>query len=606
MRVARRPAASATPTRSRRIPLVLAAQVHVGIGLAEHHGHGLGPGRAHPHHHRAEVGGDLCRLRRGVRAADHEPERSGRRLRPRRGCRGGHHQAARRQADRRRHRDAGFHQGDVDGPVGPPLLAELAGSVEGVDRPRRVGESRRALSSAPSSESTASAGRSRASASVSSDGGRGGHPGPAAPRGSAPRRAPAGPGGPGRPAGRATPRVRRRRCPRAWQVSGVQVPPCRPVRPMISSRRLPTVSAATPSNTTWPHLPPTWHLGHSEITATTSNGTPQFAPGPPKVSVVVEPRGPYPRGQGIAVGLAVPAGRGVSMPRSESGRWSAVADRSRSRPSRRWAPPPARSPPRRHLPAGASAAPPDAAPPATTSGWSVSTRRATRMQRPDPGQRGAVRLGDGHRARWLDPDRRLLELPDRPLRGRPRRPPARPPRRRPTSSRRPPSVSVPTPPRRRSASASTTVAGPSKGMSTRPREASTTSINNSLRQLGHQLGHHRRGEPGPLPVPLRVHGGAQRLRLHLESVGHSQQGPAGRGHPGPDPVRSDRLRRLHQPGSADISAPDLNLSAADVGAYLYGPGIPDGTPSPRSPRQPRRCSRRQRPPPPPTAPSSSG
>lgn len=29
-------------------------------------------------------------------------------------------------------------------------------------------------------------------------------------------------------------------------------------------------------------------------------------------------------------------------------------------------------------------------------------------------------------------------------------------------------------------------------------------------------------------------------------------------------------------GSSDVSAPDLNLSSADVGAYLYGPGIPDG------------------------------
>jgi DNA-binding beta-propeller fold protein YncE len=29
-------------------------------------------------------------------------------------------------------------------------------------------------------------------------------------------------------------------------------------------------------------------------------------------------------------------------------------------------------------------------------------------------------------------------------------------------------------------------------------------------------------------------------------------------------------------GSPDISAPDLNLTSADVGAYFYGPGIPDG------------------------------
>jgi len=29
-------------------------------------------------------------------------------------------------------------------------------------------------------------------------------------------------------------------------------------------------------------------------------------------------------------------------------------------------------------------------------------------------------------------------------------------------------------------------------------------------------------------------------------------------------------------GSSDVSAPDINLSSADLGAYLYGPNIPDG------------------------------
>ena len=70
----------------------------------------------------------------------------------------------------------------------------------------------------------------------------------------------------------------------------------------------------------------------------------------------------------------------------------------------------------------------------------------------------------------------------------------------------------------------------------------------SERQLGDQLGDHRRREPGALPVPLRVHRGPQRLRLHLQPMGHAQQGPAGRGHPRSVALRGDRLRRLHHHG----------------------------------------------------------
>jgi len=79
-------------------------------------------------------------------------------------------------------------------------------------------------------------------------------------------------------------------------------------------------------------------------------------------------------------------------------------------------------------------------------------------------------------------------------------------------------------------------------------------------------------------------------------MGHAHQGSAGGGHPRSVALRGDRCRCSTTHGSSDVSAPDINLSSADLGPTSTGRTSPTVTPSSVSSRRPRPCWRCRRPP----------
>ena len=170
MRVARSPAASATPTGAAEVPLVLSADVDIGIGVPEHDRHGLRTGRTHVD----EIGVELLRQPPPPPAAcasGSPPGGAARRVPDRAGSRAGergHHHVPRRQCNSGCNRHAILDECDVHCPIGASLLAELASAVERIDDPDPLARRDVALPSRPSSERTASSGRCSASSCMSS------------------------------------------------------------------------------------------------------------------------------------------------------------------------------------------------------------------------------------------------------------------------------------------------------------------------------------------------------------------------------------------------------------------------------------------------------
>ena len=121
--------------RRARVPLVLAAGVDVDLGRTEDHGGDLGAGRPHGDHDPADGLGHV--VGHVGRAAAATTTRGGSPVERR--CRTGgspvEHQVEGGQGDRADDGHAADGHGHMDGPVGAPGLAELAGAVERVDDP---------------------------------------------------------------------------------------------------------------------------------------------------------------------------------------------------------------------------------------------------------------------------------------------------------------------------------------------------------------------------------------------------------------------------------------------------------------------------------------
>ena len=133
------PAARATATGRRRIPLVLAAGVHVDVGDALHHGSdfALRPNPFRPARRPARRGPPARPSAAGCatpRRAD--APRSGRRCGD---VRRGERDALRGQRDRAGDQFAGLPQRDMHRPVVASEFGELPGAVERVDDPHPLG-----------------------------------------------------------------------------------------------------------------------------------------------------------------------------------------------------------------------------------------------------------------------------------------------------------------------------------------------------------------------------------------------------------------------------------------------------------------------------------
>src|SRR2546426_6607774 len=125
------------------VPFVLSARVYIGIDVSEDHRGDLRTGRSDgdQFHVRVEYLEQPVEERRRAAAADGEPDASwiAQRARWRR-LRGGEGPSLGGQCDGAGGEPPGpvrtpLPEGDVDGPVGPSLLAVLTGAVEWIDDP---------------------------------------------------------------------------------------------------------------------------------------------------------------------------------------------------------------------------------------------------------------------------------------------------------------------------------------------------------------------------------------------------------------------------------------------------------------------------------------